>query len=179
MHNRQHTEPPSRLVSSPKRPSSHYLLHLDARPLRADLPEQRGLALLVRVVALLLALALVQRSPGHLALGRLSLAAARLDARVLERRAAQGHVVAAAQHQLQHLRVVEALDRLAVYVGYQVARSQAGLERRARLVDCLRIRCRFDGEMVTVVVMGLGVGQAGWYNLRLRCVLTGIFFFFF
>lgn len=113
-----------------------YLLHLYARPFRAYSLKERRFPLFIRVIPLLLSL-LVQRSARHFALREIAPPTAGLDAGVLQWCAAQRHVVAAAQHQLQHLSVIQTLHRLAVYVRYQISRSQAGFERRTGLLNFL------------------------------------------
>lgn len=128
--------------AQPRRRAGHArdaqrLRQVDAGPLVADPLEQRRLAPLVHEVALLAPLA-VQAAPCQLALARFAPVAARLDGRVLERRRAQRHVVAAAQQQVQHLRVEQTLHRLAVDVRDQVSGVEAGLERRATLVYSLQ-----------------------------------------
>lgn len=113
-----------------------YLLHLHARSFRAYSLKERRFPLLVRVIPLLFAL-LVQRPARQLALREIAPPTTGLDAGVLQRRAAQRHMIATAQHQLQDLGVIQTLHRFAIYVRYQIARSQASLERRTGLLNVL------------------------------------------
>lgn len=111
-------------------------MHLRTGAFRAYTSEQGRLAFLVRMIALLLALPV--QPPCHFALRRLAFPPARLDARVLQRCAAQRYVIAAAQHQLKHLRVKQPLHCLPVNVSYQISGPQASLERRTRLINSLK-----------------------------------------
>lgn len=71
---------------------------------------------------------------GKFALPWFALSTSTLDAGVFQRSRPQTDQLGPTQQQLQHLRVVQTLYGFAIYVGNQICRSQASLERGTAFV---------------------------------------------
>lgn len=98
-----------------------YLLHFNAGTFIADPSKKRRLPPFI-VVPFLLPLP-VKAALRQFALSRFAFAATALYGSLLQRCGPQAHVFRAAQQQLQHLRVIETLYGLSVYVRDQIRRS--------------------------------------------------------
>lgn len=112
--------------------SSYHLLHLRTRTLAADPPEQRRFPLLL-VVFFLLPPAMGTLL-GELTLPGFSLPTSALDAGMLQWCRSQADQFRSTQQQLQHLRVVQPLNRFSIHMCNKIRWSQSGLESRTTLV---------------------------------------------